>query len=83
MFHPRMIAHYFAYLCDMIPLGSMTFFAPTIVDGLGYDSLTANLMTVPPWIFGYCVRIGPDILFIRNRLTGFATIGMSTSGLVS
>ena len=23
--------------------------------GLGYDSLQANLMTVPPWIFGYCV----------------------------
>lgn len=23
MFHPRMVAHYFAYLCDMIPLGSM------------------------------------------------------------
>ncbi|KAK3051117.1 hypothetical protein LTR09_007867 [Extremus antarcticus] len=55
LFHPRMVAHYFAYLCDMIPLGSMTFFAPTIVNGLGYDSLQANLMTVPPWIFGYCV----------------------------
>jgi hypothetical protein len=58
----------------------MTFFAPTIVNGLGpsasprcpipisafpnptnpshhlgYDSLQANLMTVPPWIFGYCI----------------------------
>ena len=50
-----MIAHYAAYLFCMVPLGSMTFFAPTIVNGLGYDSLTANLMTVPPWIFGYCV----------------------------
>lgn len=58
----------------MIPLGSMTFFAPTIVNGLGqrtpspppldhpltqtntgYDSLQANLMTVPPWIFGYII----------------------------
>lgn len=39
----------------MIPLGSMTFFAPTIVNGLGYDSLQANLMTVPPWICGYAV----------------------------
>jgi len=55
LFHPRMVAHYFAYLCDMIPLGSMTFFAPTIVNGLGYDSLQANLMTVPPWICGYIV----------------------------
>ncbi len=60
----------------MIPLGSLTFFAPTIVNGLGkstrytcdgehcitnevsrkgYNSLQANLMTVPPWMFGYCV----------------------------
>jgi hypothetical protein len=50
---PRMLGHYFAYLLDCIPLGSLTFFTPTIVTGLGYDSIKAQLMTVPPWVVGY------------------------------
>ena len=40
--------------CDCVPLGSLTFFTPTIVSGLGYTSIRAQLMTVPPWIVGYC-----------------------------
>ena len=44
-FSPRMMAHYFAYLCDCVPLGSLTFFSPTIVNGLGYTSVEAQLMT--------------------------------------
>ncbi|EME40314.1 hypothetical protein DOTSEDRAFT_137424 [Dothistroma septosporum NZE10] len=51
---PRMLAHYLAYTCDCVPLGSLTFFTPTIVSGLGYTSIEAQLMTVPPWVVGYC-----------------------------
>lgn len=50
---PGMMAHYFAYLVNCIPLGSLTFFTPTIVTGLGFDSIKAQLMTVPPWVLGY------------------------------
>jgi hypothetical protein len=50
---PRMLGHYFAYLLNCVPLGSLTFFTPTIVTGLGYDSIKAQLMTVPPWVLGY------------------------------
>ena len=49
----RMWIHYLAYLLNCIPLGSLTFFTPTIVTGLGYDSIKAQLMTVPPWVVGY------------------------------
>ncbi|EOD51663.1 putative mfs transporter protein [Neofusicoccum parvum] len=57
---PRMLAHYFAYLCNSVPLGSLTFFSPTIVAGLGYTSIRAQLMTVPPWLVGYaaCLLLG-------------------------
>lgn len=57
---PRMLAHYFAYLCNSVPLGSLTFFSPTIVAGLGYTSIEAQLMTVPPWLVGYvvCLLLG-------------------------
>ncbi|KAH9843442.1 MFS transporter [Teratosphaeria destructans] len=53
-FGPRMIAHYLAYMTNCVPLASLTFFTPTIVSGLGYTSIKAQLMTVPPWIVGYC-----------------------------
>ena len=33
-FSPRMLAHYIAYIADVVPQGSFTFFAPTIVTGL-------------------------------------------------
>lgn len=50
-FSPRMLAHYLAYTTDCVPLGSLTFFTPTIVSGLGYSSIEAQLMTgqyLPP-----------------------------------
>ncbi|KAK5723584.1 hypothetical protein LTR15_005283 [Elasticomyces elasticus] len=47
IFSPRMMAHYLAYTCDCVPLGSLTFFSPTIVAGLGYTSVQAQLMVSP------------------------------------
>lgn len=66
----------------MIPLGSMTFFAPTIVNGLGYDSLQANLMTVPPWIFGYCVCLFLAWSADTHNSRGFHVAASSTLGFV-
>jgi hypothetical protein len=45
LFSPRMLSHYLAYICNCVPLGSLTFFTPTIVNGLGYSSIEAQLMT--------------------------------------
>lgn len=56
-FHPRMLCHYVAYIADVVPQGSFTFFTPTIVTGLGYTSIHAQLLTVPPWVVGFCVAI--------------------------
>jgi hypothetical protein len=52
-----MLAHYFTYILDCIPLGSLTFYTPTIVSGLGYESIEAQLLTVPPWIVGYLMSL--------------------------
>lgn len=40
-----------------MPQGSFTFFTPTIVKGLGYTSIHAQLLTVPPWCIGFVVAI--------------------------
>lgn len=58
VFSPRMLMHYVAYITDCVPLGSLTFFAPTIVKGLGYTSIHAQLLTVPPWVVAYVVCLG-------------------------
>ena len=79
---PRMLAHYAAYLFCMVPLGSMTFFAPTIVNGLGYDSLKANLMTVPPWIFGYCVCLFLAWSADTHNARGWHVAASSTIGFI-
>lgn len=52
-----MLAHYIAYIADVVPQGSFTFFTPTIVTGLGYKSIEAQLLTVPPWVVGFVVAI--------------------------
>ncbi|KAH0834606.1 putative MFS transporter [Fonsecaea pedrosoi] len=44
-------------IADVVPQGSFTFFTPTIVSGLGYTSIHAQLLTVPPWCVGFVVAI--------------------------
>jgi hypothetical protein len=45
VFSPRMMSHYLAYIFNCVPLGSLTFFSPQIVNGLGFSSIEAQLMT--------------------------------------
>lgn len=47
----------FLKIADVVPQGSFTFFTPTIVTGLGYESVQAQLLTVPPWAVGFVVAI--------------------------
>ncbi|CAN9227865.1 unnamed protein product [Alternaria alternata] len=42
-FSPRMLLHYIAYVADVVPQGSFTFFTPTIVTGLGYVSALVRI----------------------------------------
>ncbi|KAF2103771.1 MFS general substrate transporter [Rhizodiscina lignyota] len=56
-FSPRMLLHYLIYILDCVPLGSFTFFTPTLVTGLGYKSLEAQLLTIPPWVCGYTMAL--------------------------
>lgn len=49
----RLYAHYLLYFLLSTPFSSLSLFAPTIVAGLGYKSLTAQLMTIPPYAVAY------------------------------
>lgn len=49
----RLYAHYAIYFCISPPFASLSLFAPSITNGLGYKDLMAQLMTVPPWAIAY------------------------------
>ncbi|KAK7183874.1 major facilitator superfamily transporter [Paraphaeosphaeria sporulosa] len=79
-FHPRMLLHYTAYILDVVPQGSFTFFTPTIVTGLGYTSIHAQLLTVPPWCVGFVVAITASYLSDRFNTRGATIVILSTLG---
>ncbi|KAB8067587.1 MFS transporter [Aspergillus leporis] len=51
----RLYAHYLIYFGISTPFSSLSLFTPAITSGLGYTSLRAQLMTVPPWAVAYVV----------------------------
>lgn len=53
----RLYGHYIGCICFAIPLSSLTLFLPTIVAGLGYSGLSAQLFTVPPYACAYVVTL--------------------------
>ncbi|EMR71341.1 putative mfs transporter protein [Eutypa lata UCREL1] len=79
-FSPRMLAHYCAYIANVVLQGSFTFFAPTIVAGLGYQSVQAQLMTVPPWVVGFVVAIVLSYSADHFDARGWHIAGLSVAG---
>lgn len=77
---PRMLMHYFIYTVNCIPLGSFTFYIPTLVTGLGYKSLEAQLLTIPPWACGYIMALTISFLADRYNARGYATAGAAILG---
>ncbi|KAJ7049731.1 MFS transporter [Mycena amicta] len=53
----RLYGHYAIYFGISTPFSSLSLFTPSITAGLGYTSLRANLMTVPPYAVAYVVTI--------------------------
>jgi membrane-associated HD superfamily phosphohydrolase len=46
------------YFLLVTPLYSIAFFIPSIVKDMGYTSVVAQLMTVPPYVFAFLFTIG-------------------------
>lgn len=76
----RMWGHYAAYLINCIPPGSLTFFSPTIVTGLGYGSIKAQLMTVPPWVVGYFFSLFLGWSADKHNARGWHVVASSLLG---
>ncbi|KAI0084570.1 MFS transporter [Irpex rosettiformis] len=53
----RLYLHYLALISISVPFSSVSLFVPTIVTGLGYQGLKAQLFTVPPYAIGFVVTV--------------------------
>lgn len=53
----RLYLHYLAYITVSVPFSSISLFSPTIVLGLGYTGLQAQLFTVPPYAIAFVVTV--------------------------
>ncbi|OBZ73267.1 putative transporter C11D3.18C [Grifola frondosa] len=53
----RLYVHHLIFLAVSVPFSSISLFAPTIVEGLGYEGLDAQLFTVPPYAIAFVVTM--------------------------
>ena len=51
-----------------LPLYTLSLFLPSIIKGLGYQSATAQLMTIPPYAIAFCLTITFAIVSERFRI---------------
>ncbi|KAI1272917.1 major facilitator superfamily domain-containing protein [Xylaria sp. FL0933] len=75
--------HYFAYLCLGVGVSSLSLFTPTIVAGLGYHDLQAQLFTVPPYAVAYVITLGLGILSDRYKNRGLIAGSCFAIGSIS
>ena len=67
--------------CDG-PLYAFSLFLPTIVEELGFQSTTANLLSVPPYAAAAIMTIFIGWLADRTNQRGWCNIGVSIIGMV-
>lgn len=73
----RLYAHYTLYFAISPGFSSLSLFAPSIVAGLGYRDLMAQLMTVPPWAAAYGECRLEDVHLIVCGLRQAASLGIA------
>ena len=54
----------------LIPIYSYSLFLPTIIEGLGYSDITAQLFTVPPNFLAFLVVVGTSFISDRIKMRG-------------
>ncbi|KAB8225101.1 major facilitator superfamily domain-containing protein [Aspergillus novoparasiticus] len=79
----RLYVHYLTYLSISAGVASLSLFAPTIIAGLGYTDLQAQLFTVPPYAVAYVVTLGLAWLSDRLKCRGAIACGSQVMASVA
>ncbi|KAK9762808.1 hypothetical protein K7432_011102 [Basidiobolus ranarum] len=70
------------YIGIVLPLYSIALLLPTIVRDLGFTDVTAQLLTAPPYAFGFVFTIGMAFHSDHQHERGYHLIGQSLLGIV-
>ncbi|KAI1789075.1 MFS transporter [Ganoderma leucocontextum] len=76
----RLYVHYLTYITISVPFSSMSLFSPTIVSGLGYEGLNAQLFTVPPYAIAFVITV--SVAWVSDKYE-IRTLGCSISMLIA
>ena len=71
----RLYLHYLVYISISVPFSSISLFAPTIVLGLGYEGLNAQLFTVPPYAIAFVVTVVVSYFSDKYEMRSWGTFG--------
>ncbi|RPD74212.1 MFS general substrate transporter [Lentinus tigrinus ALCF2SS1-7] len=55
LFDWRLYLHHYIWIAYSVGFSSISLFTPTVVQGLGFQGLSAQLFTVPPYAIAFCV----------------------------
>ncbi|ORY02799.1 putative nicotinamide mononucleotide transmembrane transporter protein [Basidiobolus meristosporus CBS 931.73] len=72
----------FLYIGILLPLYSLALLLPTIVRDLGFTNVTAQLLTAPPYAFGFVFTIGMAFHSDYQNERGYHLVGQSLLGAV-
>ncbi|KAK9765677.1 hypothetical protein K7432_005798 [Basidiobolus ranarum] len=70
------------YIGILLPLYSLALLLPTIVRDLGFTDLTAQLLTAPPYAFGFVFTIGMAFHSDHQNERGYHLVGQSLFGVL-
>ena len=79
----RLWMHYVTYLCVGISVSSLSLFAPTIVEGIGYTGLNAQLFTIPPYACAYVVTLVFAYVSDRTKNRGLIAAVFCCTGVIT
>ncbi|KAI8145523.1 major facilitator superfamily domain-containing protein [Fennellomyces sp. T-0311] len=78
----KIYVHSLIYIAGSIPLYSMSLFLPSIIRGMGFESLEAQAMTAPPYAIACVVTILVAIDADRRGERAFHIAGPSFLGMI-
>ncbi|PBK80484.1 MFS general substrate transporter [Armillaria gallica] len=78
----RLYLHYLAFFAPTTTFSSLSLFSPTLVSGLGYEGLNAQLFTIPPLVLAIAASVLVSWIIDRYRTRWMpAFISMVFSGV--
>ncbi|KAF4466557.1 MFS transporter [Fusarium albosuccineum] len=78
----RLYLHYIVYFSKSCPFSSLSLFTPSLTKGLGYDSLQAQLMSVPPYAAAFVVTIALSFYCDKYERRAATTIALMLVGAI-